>query len=219
MSENKSNYEVSVVQSLVENVRRQEKEIKELRSQLEEARDEKELKELRGRLEAAAKSQEELIELKKQLELASLKDKESQKAKDQQEQQTQDRLGRQEKELRDLKALLDEANQQQKALKVQEKELREEKKQIDKARDEDLDQARGVLPQLEEVAAMVRDARKDAAGGKVDSDASSEFLAITAIGATETVEQLGAALGRIEEKLQEIMKSLAPKGKKSRSSS
>ena len=186
MPEGKESFELSAVVSLAENVRRQEKELRELRKQLEDVHDEKELKELKKQLEEATKQGKELEELKKQLEQA----------------------GRQEKELQSLKEQLELANKEA-------KELKDQKKEIDEQREEGVRNAKGIAPQLAEVEAMARDARKDANAVAVTSSDSSEVLALAVMGAAQSVEELSAALAKIEERLHEIIGTLEPKGKKS----
>ena len=201
MPQDKEAFELSAVLSLAENVKRQEKELKELRKQLEEAKDDKELKELRRQLEDAGKAEKELDDLRQQLEAASKQEKETQKVKSQLEETNKAAAGKQEKEVAKLKSQLEDAN---KALKG----LRDEKEELAQAREKDLNMGRGIVPELSEVEAMAKKARADVSQIKVSASDSSEVLALAVMGAMESIGQLGEALGRIEQKLHEIIEDL-----------
>ena len=118
--QDKEAFEVSVVQSLVENVKRQEKELKELRKQLQEAKDETEIKELKAQLEDANQGLKELEVLREKLEAANRQEKETQKLKAQLEDADKGL-----KELEELKSKLEAATEQEKE-KQETRALRDE---------------------------------------------------------------------------------------------
>ena len=245
MPQEKEAFEVSVVQSLVENVKRQEKELKELRRQLQEAKDETEIKELKAQLEDAnqglkelevlreklegankqekelqkLKSQledadqglEELEELKAKLEASTKQEKEDQETRALKDEQSKVASSRQEKENQKLRSQLELANKELADANRALKRLQDEKVEVAQAGEKDLGRGQGVVPQLSEVESIARRTRKGISQIHVAASDSSEVLALAGMGAAENFEQLGDALGQIEQKLHKVIEQLQAK--------